>query len=302
MTAHEWSESDLDFELDYKDEILALICAKIAEHDRSLQVEIGASELGTPCHRKLAYKLANTPPAQERDGPETQWRQTVGTAVHTWLGEMLEDLNAKELASPMHVQSSGGPARCKAAWCEFDGRKKWTHTPRFGVEIHVPVGTIDGEVIHGHIDVHDRLKKVVTDWKIVGPKSLKDKHAHGPGRANEVQTMVYAGGLIAAGHEIVRVVLVYLPMNGELRDTVVWSKPYDPELRKRAFARARDIKADLDEFGADEVIPALGTKNDYCHRCPWFVMGEPTTATQCAGDPSISADRDDATMRELMEF
>jgi len=289
----DFDQADLDFEFDYLDEIKALILAKISAHERSQQTALGASELGIACHRKFAYTLAKVPPAQDRDGPESQWRQTVGTAVHIWLAEMLEAVNARELKSPMHSTfatkgSNGAP--CKAPWCPGAAAG---HLPRFAVELTVAVGTIDGEVIYGHIDVYDRMRFCVVDWKIVGPKSLKDKHAGGPGRQNVVQGMVYAGGKIAEGQRVDRVVLVYLPMNGELRDAFVWSKPYDPAIRKRAFERARDLDAAIKDEGIDALAPRLGTVNDYCHRCPWFAPGEPVSGTSCPGDKSILAGREE---------
>jgi hypothetical protein len=52
---------------------------------RSLQAQLGASEYGIECSRRLAYKLFAYPEINENDG----WYSTLGTALHTYLGEAL---------------------------------------------------------------------------------------------------------------------------------------------------------------------------------------------------------------------
>jgi hypothetical protein len=49
---------------------------------RSQQTIIGASEIGTPCSRRLAYKLLNVEPVNTDTEP---WPAIVGTSVHSYL-------------------------------------------------------------------------------------------------------------------------------------------------------------------------------------------------------------------------
>jgi hypothetical protein len=49
---------------------------------RSQQTALGPSEIGTPCERRLAYRLANLPPVNFNRDP---WPAIVGTAIHQWL-------------------------------------------------------------------------------------------------------------------------------------------------------------------------------------------------------------------------
>jgi hypothetical protein len=52
---------------------------------RSQQAQLGASEYGIECARRLAFKLFAYPELNDNDG----WYSTLGTALHTWLSEAL---------------------------------------------------------------------------------------------------------------------------------------------------------------------------------------------------------------------
>lgn len=58
-----------------------------ARAPRSLQVHLGPSEIGEPCHRQVAGKLAGLPYTNHVADP---WPSVVGTAVHAWLADALE--------------------------------------------------------------------------------------------------------------------------------------------------------------------------------------------------------------------
>lgn len=298
-----------EFQFSLWDELAGAIARASASDERTLQTAIGASGLGTPCNRKLAYRLAELPAVNVSENAESvaslitaaKWRAQVGKAVHLWLADVMAAINAKELASPMH----GKGATCKVPYCEPDGG---VHTPRYLVEFETPIGTIGGQAKDGHIDVYDRLKKTVIDWKIVGPKSLKDKKAlchrtedpH-PGDEYRVQAHTYAAGLARGlGLKVERVACVFLPMNGELRDGFAWSEPFNPQIRADAFKRARAIfdamavhgdDGKLTPEGVEELLPKLKTVNDYCHSCDWFKPGVEKASVQgCPGDKSLFVD------------
>lgn len=318
MTSTEFDASD-DVEVEAWGELRELIELRIGQHERSQQVEIGASSLGGACARKLAHRLAATPHVSTEEVP---WRQTVGTAVHSWLADMQEDLNQRELRSALHTMKRG---RCKAPWCnERDvepfsyhdsngdiihpgamlGENGW-HRLRFAYEFRIPVGTINGRMIYGNVDSYDRLKRRIVDWKIAGPKSLKDHHAHGMGDGYKVQQQTYGRGCARIGMPVDFVATCFLPMNGELRQGYVLAEPFDREVPAAAFRRARAIEdaiiearaadADLDagDTGATaELFRKLKTANDYCHRCAWFTPGTTDFANACPGDKSMFADLD----------
>lgn len=54
---------------------------------RAQQTEIGPSEAGTPCSRKLAYKLLGTPASNP---PSDPWAAIIGTSVHAYLDEVFK--------------------------------------------------------------------------------------------------------------------------------------------------------------------------------------------------------------------
>ena len=69
-----------------RDELLTIILDTAHNEPRSLQKELGPSDLGTPCDRRLVYKLTDTPIVNYGD----PWAATVGSSVHSWLQKAFE--------------------------------------------------------------------------------------------------------------------------------------------------------------------------------------------------------------------
>lgn len=250
-------------------ELVEIIETGIRAHERTLQTAIGASEIGTPCPRRLGFQLADVEKVNVDD--EEPWRPTVGTAVHTWLQvEAIERYNAERRKE---VKRDG---TCDHEWCiaAYANNEGEMHLDRFLVEQRVPVGTIFEQTINGTIDVYDRLTKSVIDWKIVGNATLKSARAGHVNEGYRVQGNVYGRGLVAQGFEVEWVIIFFLPSAGELSDRVFHCEPFDAEIGNEAFRRARRITKDLAAFGPAAVLPTLERVNAYCHRCPWF---SPTT-------------------------
>jgi hypothetical protein len=240
------------------DELLYYIGHFIDRQPRSLQQRIGPSEIGTPCTRKLGYKLAGTPIVNHRREPA--WKPAVGTSVHAFL----------ELA--MTAPATEG---------------------RFLVEQEVTVGEIGGIPISGHCDCYDLITDTVIDWKCVGPEQLKKyrsrKH---PGDQYRTQAHLYGRGW----HEQNRahdpaapgpatVMIVFLPRNGELRDAYAWHEPYQEQVAIDALSRAETVSALL-ALGGAEALPVLGTADDYCTGCPFYRPGSTDPRIACPGHPA----------------
>jgi hypothetical protein len=178
-------------------ELERIFVAAAENAPRSLQAEIGPSEVGTPCPRRLAYKLAGAPEHNHRD----PWRPTVGTATHGWIADALAAHNLK-------THSGYGFSR-------------------YLIECMVSVGEINGRVITGHADCYDRVTCEVVDWKIVGATTLRDAKRAGaheifkPGY--RVQAHLYGAGFRNRGLPVHAVNVAYLPASGELRDAV-WQR------------------------------------------------------------------------------
>ncbi len=64
-----------------------------ARAPRSLQASIGPSEIGTPCTRRLGYRILDWDPKPNSD--TDPWPATVGTAVHAWLADTFTAWNAR---------------------------------------------------------------------------------------------------------------------------------------------------------------------------------------------------------------
>lgn len=117
---------------------LAVIHDAILNHPRSLQTAIGPSEIGTPCDRKIAYKLLRHP---ERPQPPA-WLPTIGTGVHSWLEDAFDQGAYRELLA------SGGD------------QERWL------TETRVTVGYIPGMgFLEGSCDLYDRYTGTVVDHK-----------------------------------------------------------------------------------------------------------------------------------------
>lgn len=240
-------------------DLLEVIATRIDLHPRSLQKRIGPSEVGTPCDRKLAHRLAQTSDASKRPAA---WRPTVGTATHTWL----------------------------TAAFERDNLNYAPDRPRWVTSLRVPTGYIDGVLIDGELDLYDAYTKTVIDWKVPGPTSIKEKRRAGhPGQEYQIQVQLYGRGLQELGTKPEHVAILFLPSAGELTDSFYWSEPYDEQVALDALLRASAISAAIRAVGPNLIIPVLKTALDHCTHCPWFVPGATDLRRACPGDPKLTA-------------
>src|SRR5580700_9435480 len=63
-----------------------------ATAERSLQTQIGPSELGTPCLRRLGYRILDWPATNTDSDP---WPALVGTSVHAQMAAIFAQRNAE---------------------------------------------------------------------------------------------------------------------------------------------------------------------------------------------------------------
>lgn len=242
-------------------ELLDVIQRGITNHPRSQQTRIGPSEIGTPCTRRLAHKLAGTPAARPED---PAWKPTVGTAIHSWLEDVFRD------------------------------DRRGQDVARWLLEQKVRVGQIAGDDIDGSTDLYDRTTASVVDWKTCGPSRLKHYRAHGPGQQYRVQAHLYGRGWAARGLPVDQVMVVFLPRNGELREAFHWSEPYDEQVAVEALARANQVATTVNALGF-KAFALLPTDPADCTFCPWWQPGANDLAVACPGDPSRAARPDSLT-------
>ena len=213
------------------------IWAGSATEPRSQQAAIGFSEYGDPCSRKLAYRLAGTPRVNHRMDPLPAMR---GTGLHLHLASLFRRLDAG--------------------------------TGRYLVETGVSYRGVVGSV-----DLFDRRRGVVIDWKTTTLTKLKRiRLAPQPSPRQTLQVNGYGAALREAGEDVLSVALVWLAIDGSLSDTHVWARELDVLAVDRAISRLGDLTQ------APEVTdPAV---SPLCGWCPFHRPGTTTPTSQgCPG-------------------
>lgn len=269
------------------DELKAIIAEGITNHPRSQQKRIGPSEVGEPCARQLAYKLAGIPEARTMP---PGWRPTVGTAVHAWLEECLAEHNTS-------------------------ARDRYGAS-RFLLEQRVNAGPCAGGELTGSCDVYDRVTATVWDWKIIGPSSYKRTRAdinagRGVKHVYRVQNHIYGLGWTRRGVPVDHVGNIFMPSAGELDDALYWHEPFSPQIAADAMRRLDRIHALTQSLGVAAALAvtngalaavgagqfadpdgepsalAIGIDTDSCRFCPW--LAEITTTDLASGCPGAGA-------------
>jgi hypothetical protein len=250
---------------DAEEDYFAAITDAITNHPRSLQKRIGPSEIGTPCARKLAYKLAGFP---EKPG-EPNWKATVGTGIHAWLEDAFD--------------------RANLTWAKAFGNQG---VERWLIEEKVTVGLdANGQPITGSCDLYDRHTRTVIDHKTIGPTQLRKYRTSGPGRTYRTQAHLYGQGWANAGMPPAAVAICFLPRQGELRDAHWWAEPWDPEIATQALERLRQVQTAVETLGPT-AFQALPTFDDYCSGCPFHNPRSTDPAVGCPGHPTATPARD----------
>nr|WP_221473954.1 hypothetical protein [Planomonospora venezuelensis] len=222
-----------------------------ANAPRSRQTAIGPSEIGTPCLRRLAYKLLDWDQVNTSSDP---WASIVGTAVHAWMEQTYEAENQ---------------------------RLGWQ---RYLIEQRLHIR----DNIYGHSDLFDRDPAVrsVIDWKVVGDKQLDKYRKNGPGPQYETQGHIYGHGQEQAGEPVDNVTIVFLPRTGRIDGLHVWSAPYNRQAAIDALDRLDNLKLVVYALDPEEtpanwaLIPAT---ESYCMFCPWFLPGSTDLSRGCPG-------------------
>ena len=240
-------------------ELRWLIEDAIRDHPRSRQERLGPSEIGTPCARRLGYRLAAVQPVNER---EAAWKPVIGTAVHTWLENAFRRANA--------ILDPG--------------------SPRFLLEHRVEAGEAGGQVIDGCCDLFDRVTLTVVDWKVCGTAGLRKYRKDGPGEQYRVQAHAYGRGWQRRGMTPRTVAIYFLPQNGELSEAFTWHEPYDETVAVRALDRLTAITSLVSSAGA-AALPLLPTAGAWCMYCPYFLPASTELTEACPGHPGAVTNR-----------
>jgi hypothetical protein len=237
-----------------------------ARRPRTVQTTLGPSELGTPCARQIALKLAGVQ-RHERGLP---WAPMCGTAVHSLMESVLEAEN------------------------ERLGRPRWV------VEETV---RLDDELT-GHGDAYDADNSLVIDWKYTGTtarrKAARKTVPNDQLVSTEyrVQAHLYGLGHENAGRRVTHVRLVMLARSHDFSESVEWTEEYRPDIAVDAMTRFYDIRdqvTNMDGATHPERLAGIeATPGDACKWCPFKRIHEPgrppVDATGCEGDTATLTD------------
>lgn len=244
------------FNAELKQRIIEIALRAERSSARSNQVQIGPSEVGNPCDRRLAYRLTGTPHVNTAFDP---WPAVVGTAVHAWMEDAVNGWN-------------------------------WAHTdnPEWLPEQTLQ---IDNGTVLGHSDLYRAKTCTVVDYKTAGPDVMKKVRENGPPPHYVVQAQIYGLGFVQSGRCVERVALAFLPRAGWLRDMFVWSTPYDESVARSALQRVYGLAStalELDVINHPHRFEQFSCHpSDLCGSCPWF--NNLLTAEQGASDKGCPA-------------
>lgn len=213
---------------------------------RSLQRDVGMSEVGTECERQLAYKIAGTAPFNLDDDPMPS---LTGTGIHLVLADYFTKLHA--------------------------GTGRWL------IEHPVTYAREGASAIPGTVDAYDRRRKLVIDWKSTAKGKLRNIRAEGPPTRYVVQAQLYAAALRQAGEDPQRVALVYLPRDGKLSELTVWTTVPDPAFLDQWLDRLARIKNTVGLHDNPGEVSATPTR--LCGWCDWHNPASTDTARACPG-------------------
>lgn len=252
----ESSVADLETQTLEPDEwniILPILENAMSNQPRSLQTELGPSELGTDCLHCLAAKMVGW-----EQHPTPSWRAWIGTAVHAQHEQVFLQLNGTNVDDPTR------PLHWKTEYPVISGHLS---------------GLTAGYDIGGHIDLWDRKTNATIDWKIVGPTTLKNVRARGASQQYQVQASLYGIGLQNQGAQVDRSCIFFLPLGElDLRKAIPWEAKFSPVLGQWALERANLLMTFLDLITSQEgkevrdawitnILPRTGT---HCFDCDTF--------------------------------
>lgn len=223
--------------------LLAGIRAFQASRPRSLQKEVGPSQLGSPCDHCLAAALAGW---EKRN--DDAWLPLIGTAVHSYLLD--DNFSGPFLNVPGQMDH--------AMWLR---------------EQRVTVGTVGGWPVEGNADLFEKRSGTVVDLKIVGASTLNESRRNGSKKQYTRQIQLYGRGFANAGYEVNTCIIAYLPRNSpNLSDAHFDIQPYDEAIAIETLDRANRLHHQIETFervsvkARDVFIDAL-TRSPGCYDC-----------------------------------
>lgn len=225
--------------------------------NRSAQVHMGPSEIGSPCDRRIAMSLMGIPAVNPGGDGFAAW---LGTQGHRGMADIYTWANGR----------SG----------------------RYAVETRLNFPS--KLVPRGTGDLLDRAEKwrCFVDWKFMGFWSLKKLIESGPSLTYYVQIQTYAFGAAQRGEKVKRIVICGLPRQGKsLDEGFAWSAPYDPTIGEAGLRRVDEIGKKIEPWlegttahERDQVLRQFPIAKD-CDYCPHYLTKSSDLSHACNGRP-----------------
>lgn len=224
--------------------VIAAVEGFSAIHPRTLQRELGPSEVGEPCARQIAYKLM--------DGPENPhrridpWPSFLGIATHARLDSALQWQNTQQ----------------PGTWL----------TER---KVHIP-GVRDGG--RGTSDAYYAPTFTTIDWKVLGDTTFTQLQQGGMAGNPKyrAQGHIYGLGWAAMGLRVDWVALGIFGRAKPLSSMFVVAERFNPAYAAAQLQRVSRIRVVVDWLRAQgtsnvDIVPATPGKG--CYYCPY--RGDP---------------------------
>lgn len=237
------------YDLEIKEDIIEVVRWANANSHRSQQVELGCSEVGNPCDRRIAYRIAGVQPTGYSNDP---WPAVVGTSIHSWM---------------------------ESAVNSFQQAHNLSH---WVTEMEV----FPNPLVKGHTDLYDAKRQLVLDWKFPSADNLRKMREEIPAQY-QTQVMLYGLGHLQAGRPVQRVGVVALGRQGWLKDMHVWTTEFDVAQAQAALARVWRIGGQLLSSDVDD--PAVWQSIAFeasrlCTWCPFYRRDHAVASKQgCPG-------------------
>lgn len=254
-----------------RSDLIQMIVDRYRVTPRHQQVELGPSEIGHLCLRRLAYGLTN---AQQSNPYFDPLPSIIGTAAHTWM-----ESAARAANEPLYEEFA---RECdKEPDPETRMFKLDTFKRRWLTETKVEIVT----GLSGTCDLYDTTTNTVIDWKFPGASRFTAYRKAIP-LHYRTQVHLYGKGFVRAGYPVKTVAICLLPRGGSLNSMHLWSEPYDEKLADEAIARREMVIAlcnDWDVENNPDRYHWFATSPSDCMFCPQF-SPRPVGPLQCKGD------------------
>jgi PD-(D/E)XK nuclease superfamily protein len=199
MTFQRYGPADSDPEADLlRAELMEIILWADSQSPRSLQKQLGPSEISSECPRSIAYLLSGIPEINDGADP---WAAIVGTGIHMWLEEAVK------------------------SWALAHASRTWA------TEVTLPFT----DLVRGHGDLFNIDRGWVVDHKSAGKDRMREVANQGPPQKYKTQVHLYGLGYELLGYPVRKVALAFYPRAGRLRDLVTWMEDYNPHEAFRAL-------------------------------------------------------------------